>query len=88
MTLQILLENIFKHNTISKKKPMRVNIAFEKEGVAISNTIQRKNNPGSTGFGLNYLQNLYGNQGMELKIVDDNSTFTVHVPYLPPQNKD
>lgn len=88
MTLQILLENIFKHNTISKKKPMRVNIAFEKEGVAISNTIQRKNNPGSTGFGLNYLQNLYGNQGMELKIVNDNSTFTVHIPYLPPQNKD
>lgn len=82
MTLQILLENIFKHNTISKKKPMSVHIAFEDNYIAISNTIQRKNTPSSTRLGLKYLQNLYDSHDKTLQIVDNDPTFTVHIPYL------
>lgn len=82
MTLQILLENIFKHNTISKKKIMDVCIMFEADGIKISNIIRRKKVTNSTGFGLHYLQNLYASQGKELQILDDETHFTVYVPYF------
>lgn len=82
MTLQILIENIFKHNIISKKRNINVHIIFGTDGITINNTIQRKKNINSTKFGLNYLQNLYTNLGEKIHIIDNDSIFTVHVPYL------
>lgn len=82
MTMQILLENISKHNTISRKKPMCVRIVFEEDSFFISNTIQRKESSRSTQLGLHYLQNLYANQGIELYISNPDSLFTVKVPYI------
>lgn len=82
MTFQILIENVFKHNTISRNKVMQVLISFKNDGIIVSNTIRRKENPRSTEFGLRYLKDLYANQGKILRIEDDASTFSVYVPYF------
>lgn len=62
LTLQLLVENAIKHNTISTAKPLLVRI--EKKGddyLLVSNNLQRKySKEASTGFGLNSIQKRYG----------------------------
>lgn len=82
MTMQILIENIFKHNVVSKKKPMLVDIQFHPKSMSIGNTVQLKANTKSTGFGLHYLKDLYMGQGHTLEVTDDGKEFLVRVPYI------
>lgn len=60
VTLQILIENAIKHNTLSEKRPLSLSLFIENDFLVMSNPVQRKNTvQGSNGLGLENLKNLY-----------------------------
>ncbi|MDR2891128.1 MAG: sensor histidine kinase [Alistipes sp.] len=83
LTLQLLIENVFKHNVISSRHPMRVSVEVGGEGVSVSNPIlPRKNSGHSNGIGLKYISEQYRICGKTFIFADDGRTFTATVPYL------
>ncbi|MBI1223250.1 MAG: histidine kinase [Bacteroidetes bacterium] len=60
VTLQILIENALKHNTISLKKPLHLRLYTENNYLVMENNYQPKNRvEGSNKLGLENLKNLY-----------------------------
>lgn len=81
-TLQLLIENVTKHNVISTAHPMRVEVQLHDQYLAVSNPIQPKATGQSSAFGLRYLHELYNNHDREFTVINDGSTFTAIVSYL------
>lgn len=81
MTLQLLIENVTKHNIVSTKYPMQVDIKIGTGQIEISNPIRRRNHDG-TGTGLKYLYEQYRLHGQEITITDTGDIFSVTIPYL------
>ena len=81
-TMQLLMENIIKHNIISKAKPMLVNIKISDEGILIKNKIAYKQCESVSNIGLYYLTTLYSSYGKKFHKINDGETFTIIVPYL------
>ncbi len=81
--LQILLENIVKHNQPSPSKPVISNITLEKETIEVSNNLSIKTeNVDSTGTGLTNLKARYKLLvDKEIKITT-NGFFTVALPLI------
>ncbi|WP_294593449.1 histidine kinase [uncultured Bacteroides sp.] len=83
LTLQLLVENVIKHNSITQSKPMRISIRIEDEQLIVSNPIHPKKSSAATGVGL---QNLAKRSklmsGKEIIILHEADTFTVKVPLL------
>lgn len=82
-TMQLLLENIIKHNRISKQYPMHIRIEIGPQGVAVVNSLRcyRKSDT-SSGIGLTYISRQYGVFGRQFTTTDDGCHFTAKVPYL------
>ena len=60
LSLQILLENVLKHNTVNESKPLEIVIWNENEHLMVKNPIQPKISIGkSTGLGLKNLKKRY-----------------------------
>jgi len=56
MSLQLLVENAIKHNKISSRHPLHIEIYLEKNFIAVKNNLQiREDTKESTGMGLNNL---------------------------------
>ncbi len=84
-SLQLLIENITKHNAIRASQPMHVEINIGPSQITISNPIYPKlnSNPNeSTGTGLKYLTDLYAYYGKDFKTSTDNNIFAATIPYL------
>lgn len=81
-SLQLLLENVVKHNAFSRKSPMVVTVMVGLESVTVCNPIHRKPNATTSHFGLRYLASLCRSENQELRISDDGTTFKVELPYL------
>lgn len=59
-TLQLLIENVVKHNTISFKKPLSISIFTEEGYLAVENNLQLKSEPQpSSQFGLRNISSRY-----------------------------
>ncbi len=57
LSLQLLIENAVKHNEISEKKPLRINIKECDSRIVVTNNIQlKKYETGHSGLGLSNLQ--------------------------------
>ena len=82
-SLQLLLENVVKHNTITSEKSMTVTIAFLSDGFCVSNPIQPRPVGQSTQIGISYLKNLYRHYHKEVLVKNDFHKFEVFIPYLP-----
>ena len=82
LTLQPLIGNAVKHNTITKHKPLHVTIRVADGWLEVSNPIAPKLEPEpSTGIGLQNLQNRWRLiVGVEIEIINDGKTFTVRMP--------
>lgn len=84
LTLQVLVENAIKHNTLLREQPLQISIRTEEACLIVSNNIQRKTiqvrtQPG----GLNTISARYrALQFPEPTITDDGSTFRVRLPLL------
>ncbi len=82
-SLQMLVENVTKHNFISVEKPMSIDILFSDKGITVSNPLQPKDSDmASTKFGLSYLKHLYSHRGKEFFAGKDGAKFVAFVPYL------
>lgn len=81
--MQLLLENVTKHNIISDRHPMNVTIEVTQEEVTVRNPILRKKNSSSgTGLGLKYIHAQYEAAGKKINVTDDGEYFTAKIPYL------
>ncbi len=82
MAIQLLIENVIKHNEISDINPMNVNITTSKNGVSISNQIRLKTSVSSWGIGLENIKNRYTSIGHSIQVNKDKEKFKVSIPYI------
>lgn len=85
LTLQLLVENAVKHNTVQKKQPLEVTISMTAdEQLSVVNNIQKKNTAViSNGVGLTNISNkfkLLNQKG--ISIIESNDSFRVLVPLI------
>ena len=84
-TLQLLLENVVKHNDMSRDHPVRVWLEFSEDWVLMRNTLSRKSRPAesSTGIGLENLRQRYALLCPEKpEIEEKDGFFSVSMPLL------
>jgi LytS/YehU family sensor histidine kinase len=85
LTLQILIENAVKHNVVSMKRPLTINIYIEDtDKIVVKNNLQlREDETYSTGIGLSNIRTrLELLSDKKLEVMDTNSDFIVKVPIL------
>ncbi|MBI2419392.1 MAG: histidine kinase [Ignavibacteriales bacterium] len=86
LSLQILLENVIKHNIVSEKKPMKIQISYHEDTgyLTVSNTLQRKNTfQESTKLGLKNIINRYKFfSDKEIIIENGPCLFAVYLPLI------
>lgn len=83
-TLQLLIENCIKHNTISLDRPLGIRLYSEKEFIIIENKLQPKKVPDtSTGLGLENINNRYIQLlDKKIEILVDETLFTIKLPVI------
>jgi len=83
-TLQLLLENAIKHNIVSQKNPLHIQVNKENDYIIVQNNLQLKpTQRESTRIGLSNIRNRY--QFLSSKPVEINKTsqfFTVKIPLI------
>lgn len=87
LTLQLLTENVIKHNIVNTANPATIKLWCEENDdspwLAVSNTLTPKPVIGTSGHGL---QNLSKRCrllcGRDIRIIADNNTFTVKIPMI------
>lgn len=78
LTLQLVFENIMKHNIISKHQPMHVEMKIEDNLLTIKNTLQPRSKVNSTQVGVNNLKEKYRLlDGIIPTFQKENNKFTV-----------
>ena len=84
MTLQLLVENAVKHNTISKEKPLLVYIsAQDNQRILVSNTkTETAKSVTSFKIGLDNIVKRYSFFSKEKVVIRDEERFTVQLPVL------
>ena len=81
-TMQLLIENVTKHNAITSKSPMTVCIDISDCEITISNPIYPRETESVSNIGLRYLTQLYSSHGKDFHVEKHDGHFTAHVPYL------
>lgn len=86
LSLQPLIGNAVKHNTITRSKPFHISIRTENGWLVVSNPKVPKLEPEpSTGIGLENLRNRWHLiTGRDIEIADDGTTFSVRMPLQNP----
>jgi two-component system LytT family sensor kinase len=85
LTLQLLVENVVKHNRMSIREPLRVNIYCENEFLVVENPLQDRDQPEpSTGVGLPNIISRYAMlTDRAIQYGPHNDSFVVKIPLLP-----
>ncbi len=88
LSLQPLIGNAVKHNTITRSNPFHISIRTDGGWLEISNPKIPKLEPEpSTGIGLENLNNRWQLiTGRRIEILDDGKTFRVRMPLLNPES--
>ncbi|GAB4038419.1 sensor histidine kinase [Spirosoma gilvum] len=84
LTLQILLENVVKHNQMSSERPLTVSIYVDGDYLIVSNPIQLRPSPQtSTGLGLQNIKNRYKLlTDKPVEATEQDGHFVVKIPLL------
>lgn len=84
ISLQLLIENALKHNSMSKENPLVIKLNKSDDYIIVSNIIQRKNiMESSTQIGLSNLrERVRLIVGRELIKIEENNQFTVKLPII------
>ncbi|MFT5642422.1 MAG: sensor histidine kinase YesM [Cyclobacteriaceae bacterium] len=86
--IQLLVENAIKHNVVSEKNPLTVEVTITANYYSIRNNIQEKLTKDSTGIGLNNLQARYEFLTKKsIEIIKENNVFEVRLPALKNKSK-
>ena len=88
LSIQPLIENAVKHNTITSAHPMTIDITSEEGYIVVANTLTPKLEPeSSTGIGLSNLSHRYELlTGRNIVVENNGATFTVKLPITNPDN--
>ncbi len=81
-SLQLLVENVTKHNEVSSSNPMKVTIRVEDNHITVTNPICLKRISSSSGMGLNYIRQQYSRFGKSLTVNAKPDEFSVTVPFV------
>lgn len=83
-SLQLLMENIFKHNIISEQKKVRALVFIEDDYLIVTNNkTEKKDTEASHNVGLNNIINRYEHIGEKQCVVEETpDTFTVKLPLI------
>lgn len=81
-SIQMLVENAFKHNSNTKESPLTLDITVEKDGVCVSNNIQPRNHVDAHGTGLGILRQQYALYGKQIEVSRSDDCFTVRLPFV------
>ncbi|MEO0789999.1 MAG: histidine kinase [Bacteroidota bacterium] len=84
-SLQLLIENAIKHNIVSEKQPLTIEINQKEDCLLVRNRIEFRENPElSTGIGLPNIKDRYLLIGLaEPVITNENGWFSVCLPLIP-----
>lgn len=83
LTLQLLIENIIKHNSISATRPMEIGITASDGWLTVTNTLRPKKSDKSTGIGLENLTNRCRmTSGRGIEVTHTENLFIVKVPLI------
>ncbi len=90
LSLQLLLENAIKHNTISEQSPLKIHIYIENTWLVVQNNFQPKQGQTTqkrNGIGLDNIQSRYKLfTDKQCQIEKDQKSFLVKLPLLQLQN--
>lgn len=81
LTLQLLLENVFKHNVVSASRPMLITLSVADGVLTVANTLHLRRHDDPSGVGLQNLDNrcrMALGQGIEIR--RDATRFSVKIP--------
>ena len=83
-SLQVLVENAFKHNAVSPTDKLLIDIRIEGGNIVVSNNLHFKHtSPESTGYGLKNLRTYYELlSGSKIEATKTDSHFIVKIPLL------
>lgn len=85
LSMQLLIENAVKHNVISSKKPLTIEISIEdREYVVVKNNLQKKSSiKDSTNVGMKNIKNRFRYfTKKQISIIENNESFIVKLPLL------
>jgi len=83
LTLQLLVENVIKHNSINPNKPMEITIHIDGGFLIVSNPVHPKKHEPTSGVGLQNLSNRCKLMlGTDIHVSHENQVFTVKVPLI------
>ncbi len=81
--LQLLVENVIKHNTISKSHPMTISIKCQDNKLTVSNEKKlKKEKKEASGIGLKNISERYKFLNEEIEIKQDAEHFSVTLPLI------
>jgi len=85
LSLQILFENAIKHNIISKKSPLHIQVFLEKNRLVVQNNLQLKEQVmDSTKVGLENIRTRYQYfTDLEVEVLESDRFFRVKIPLIP-----
>jgi sensor histidine kinase YesM len=86
LTLQLLIENVVKHNIGTESKPVRIKISLNKSLTISNNIVPKRQAKISTAIALNNLKEQYAllsKQQIDIQKTDEN--FSVTIPIIPIQ---
>ncbi len=83
-SVQLLIENAFKHNAVSVQSPLRISVVADETAVTVTNNICPKlSGTDSTGLGLKYLRRQYEDiSGRAVKVESESGLYSVKLPLL------
>jgi sensor histidine kinase YesM len=83
LALQMLVDNCIKHNIISTKHPLKIEIFDSENSITVRNNMQLKTTEESTGQGLKNIEGRFRFIGGEsIKIESDEKQFSVTLPLI------
>jgi sensor histidine kinase YesM len=88
LAIQELIENIFKHNSITDLKPIKIKIYIENEFFVVKNTKNQKTESTTTKIGLENIKRRYEILSQKsIHVVDENNFFLVYLPIIKLEEK-
>ena len=83
-SIQLLVENATKHNTVSPEKPLIIDIKATEDYIRVTNNIVPKvTKAASTGLGEKYIRQMYLDiTGKQIEIVKTEESYSVTLPLI------
>ncbi|WP_273444475.1 sensor histidine kinase [Neolewinella agarilytica] len=86
LSVQLLVENAVKHNTVSNEHPLQIDITLGEDRVTVSNKLNLRNRKmSSTGWGHDNLKSRYSSISFRPVVIrKTKDSYSVSLPILPP----